>query len=176
MLLNLVSMQPIDIFILLPTLWGAYIGYQRGIIIEVISIIAFVVSVIIGFRTLGFASDLASPYISNSVTNKIMPYIGFGAVFFPIVYLINKLGWTLRKSIRYTVLGNFDSFAGAVVGAFTWAFGISIFIWLITAIGIKIPASDAEKVYLYPLVQPLAPKVVERAIDIVPKQIDKLSK
>ena len=78
--------------------------------------------------------------------------------------------------IRYTVLGNFDSFAGAVVGAFTWAFGISIFIWLITAIGIKIPESDSEKVYLYPLVQPLAPKVVERAIDIVPKQIDKLRK
>jgi membrane protein required for colicin V production len=167
-------MQVIDIFILLPTLWGAYIGYQRGIIIEVISIAAFIVSILIGFRTLGFASELISPYVSNRMTGRLMPYIGFGAVFFPIVYLINKLGWTLRKSIRYTVLGSFDSLAGAIVGAFTWAFGLSIFLWLITSIGIKIPAKQTEHTYLYPIVKPFAPKIVEKAIDIVPKQIEKL--
>jgi membrane protein required for colicin V production len=80
----------------------------------------------------------------------------------------------LRKSIRYTVFGSFDSLAGAVVGAFTWAFGISIFLWLITSIGIKFPKTEMDNTYLYPLVKPLAPKVVEKAIDVVPRQIDKL--
>ena len=167
-------MKLIDILILLPTLWGAYIGYQRGIIVEIISIAAFVISVLIGFRVLGYASDWISPYVSNRLTERLMPYIGFGAVFFPIVFLINKLGWVLRKSIRYTVFGSFDSLAGAIVGAFTWAFGISIFLWLITSIGIKFPEKETAHTYLYPLVKPLAPKVVEKAIDVVPRQIDKL--
>lgn len=166
-------MQLIDILILLPTLWGAYIGYQRGIIIEVISIAAFVISVIIGFRALGYAGDWISPYVNNRMTEKLVPYIGFGAVFFPIVFLINKLGWTLRKSIRYTVFGSFDSLAGAIVGALTWAFGISIFLWLTSSIGIKFPPKETENTYLYPIVKPLAPKIIEKAIDVVPKQIDK---
>jgi membrane protein required for colicin V production len=166
-------MKLIDILILLPILWGAFIGYQRGIIIEVISIAAFVLSVMIGFRILGYATDLISPFISNRLTEKLMPYIGFGAVFFPIVFLINKLGWLLRKSIRYTVFGSFDSLAGAIVGAFTWAFGISIFLWLTSSIGIKLPPKETENTYLYPIVKPLAPKVIEKAIDVVPKQIDK---
>ena len=166
-------MKLIDILILLPTLWGAYIGYQRGIIIEVISIAAFVISVIIGFRVLGYATDWISPFISNRLTERLMPYIGFGAVFFPIVFLINKLGWMLRKSIRYTVFGSFDSLAGSIVGAFTWAFGISIFLWLTSSIGIKLPPKETENTYLYSIVKPLAPKVIEKAIDVVPKQIDK---
>jgi membrane protein required for colicin V production len=166
-------MKLIDILILLPTLWGAYIGYQRGIIIEIISVAAFVISVIIGFRILGYATDWISPFISNRLTEKLMPYIGFGAVFFPIVFLINKLGWVLRKSIRYTVFGSFDSLAGAIVGGFTWAFGISIFLWLVSSIGIKFPPKEIEETYLYPVVKPLAPKVIEKAIEVVPKQIEK---
>ncbi|MFC0185075.1 membrane protein required for colicin V production [Pseudarcicella hirudinis] len=167
-------MKLIDILILLPILWGGFIGYQRGIIIEVISIAAFIISVIIGFRALGYATDWVSPYMNNRLTERIMPYIGFGAVFFPIVFLINKLGWLLRRSIKYTVLGSFDSFAGAIVGAFTWSFGISIFIWLITSIGIRIPVEDTKGTFLYPLIKPLAPGIIEKAIDIVPKQIDRL--
>ena len=166
-------MQLIDILILLPTLWGAYIGYQRGIIVEVISIAAFVISVLIGFRVLGYASNWISPYVSSRLTEKLMPYIGFGAVFFPIVFLINKLGWVLRKSIRYTVFGSFDSLAGSIVGAFTWAFGISIFLWLVSSIGIKFPEKETVNTHLYPLVKPLAPKVIEKAIDVVPRQIEK---
>jgi membrane protein required for colicin V production len=121
------SVKVIDIFILLPILWGAFIGYQRGIIIEVISILAFIISVIIGFKTLGVASDWLSPYMTSKVTDRVLPYVGFGAVFFPIVYLINKLGWVLRKSIKATVLGQFDSLVGALVGGMTWALGLVLF-------------------------------------------------
>jgi membrane protein required for colicin V production len=169
-------MKLIDILILLPILWGGFIGYQRGIIVEVISIAAFVISVIIGFRMLGVASNWLSPYINDRLTGRILPYVGFGAVFFPIVFLINKLGWTLRKSIRYTVFGSFDSLAGGIVGMFTWAFGISIILWIATSIGIKIPSSETENTYLFPLAKPLAPKVIGKAIEVVPKEIERMRK
>jgi membrane protein required for colicin V production len=72
---NLLFVKVIDIFILLPILWGAFIGYQRGIIIEVISILAFIISVIIGFKTLGVASDWLSPYMTSKVTDRVLPYV-----------------------------------------------------------------------------------------------------
>jgi membrane protein required for colicin V production len=169
-------MKLIDILILLPILWGGFIGYQRGIIIEAISIAAFIISVIIGFKTLGLATTWVSPYVDSRITGRILPYIGFGAVFFSIVYMINKLGWLLRKSIRYTVLGSFDSLAGALVGGLTWSFGISVILWLATAIGIKIPPKgEKEAYYLLPLVKPFAPKVVDKAIEIVPRQLSKMT-
>ena len=110
---------------------------------------------------------------SNQKTLNVNKGLSFKLINNLGVFLINKLGWTLRKSIRYTVFGSFDSLAGAIVGGFTWAFGISIFIWLTTSIGIKFPEKETQNTYLYPFVKPLAPKIIEKAIDVVPKQINK---
>ena len=162
-------MKPADILILLPILWGAYTGYQRGILIEIISVIAFIVSVIIGFRLWGSAVGWLSPYLSQRLTTQLLPYIGFSAIFFPIIFLINKLGWVMRKSIRYTIFGRFDSMAGALVGGFTWAFGLSVFLWLSTSLGIKIPEKETDGTILLPKIKPLAPFVIEKTTNFVKK-------
>jgi membrane protein required for colicin V production len=159
-------MKPIDIFLLLPILWGAYTGYERGILIEIISVVAFIVSVILGFRLWGSAVSWLSPYLSHQLTERMLPYIGFSLIFFPIIFLINKLGWILRRTIRYTLFGGFDSWAGALVGGFTWAFGLSVALWLITSLGMRLPA-DTQGTYLYPVVRPLAPKVISKATNFV---------
>jgi membrane protein required for colicin V production len=162
-------MQTLDIFLLLPILWGAYTGYERGILIEIISVVAFVVSIILGFRLWGSAVDWLSPYLSSQVTQRLLPYVGFSMIFFPIIFLINKLGWTLRRSIRYTIFGSFDSMAGAIVGSFTWAFGLSVFLWLATSFGVKIKPDSSKTYYVYPVVKPLAPRVIDYATGMVKK-------
>jgi membrane protein required for colicin V production len=162
-------MQTIDIIILIPLLYGAFKGYRRGFIVEIVSIAAFVISVLIAFKFLNESTGLVSKYITNPLTARLIPYISFAILFLPIVFLINKLGWLLRSSTKASLLGNFDSIIGATVGLLTWAFGVSIVFWLISSVGIKISENQTGKSIIYPIITPVAPKIISLATDIYQK-------
>jgi len=158
-------MKVIDIVILIPLLYGAYNGFKRGLVLEIIAIIAFVVATILGFKFLGWGLVLLKPYLGEN--NKLLTYFSFFIVFFPILFLINKIGSLLRKSFRYSLLGGFDSMAGALLGICTWAFGISVFLWLANAVN-AIPKSAKKETYIYPVVAPVAPKVISKLSEYLP--------
>ncbi len=159
-------MKTLDLIIILPLLWGAYIGYKQGLLMSLVGVLAFVLAVVLGFKLLDFGLDLLKPYFSGS--NRFLPYIAFAAIFFPIILLVNKVGQLLRKSIQYTLIGSFDSMAGALVGVFTWAFGVSVFLWLVFAVGVKLPKTTTEDTFLYPVVAPMAPVTMNKVSNLVP--------
>lgn len=164
-------MNTLDLFLLLPLVYGAYTGFQRGVLVEIIAVIAFVVSLILGFKLLNEAIGFLSPYLNEGIARRFLPYIGFSGVFITVIFIINRFGWLLRKSIRYTILGGFDSMAGAAVGLFTYAFGISIFFWLLTTFRVNFPAEHLRKESLvYPVLRPLAPKVMEKVSAAIPQR------
>lgn len=161
-------MKLLDLLILIPLLFGAVNGYKKGLLIEIIGILAFVIAIIVGFKFLGLGMEILSEHITPSFARKIIPFLGFAVLFFPTVFLINQFGNTLRKSLRYTLLGKFDSMAGAGVGFFTWLFGVSVFFWLLNTIGVRIPEHRREGTFIFPYVVPVAPYVVASAVDWYP--------
>jgi len=162
-------MKLLDIIILIPLLWGALHGYRKGLLIEIIGIAGLVVAMVLGFKFLGLGMEVLTPYFSDGTARKILPYIGFSAVFFPTIFLLNQFGYRIRRSLRYSILGTFDSFAGAMVGIFTWVFGISVFFWLVNTIGVKIPEHRTQDTWLYPLVIPVAPNLITKALTLMPE-------
>ncbi|WP_229379782.1 CvpA family protein [Fibrella forsythiae] len=162
----------IDILILIPLLWGAYNGYRKGLLVEIVAIIAFVVALIIGFKFLQFGIDLLAPYISRELARKFLPWLGFSIIFFPVVFMINRMGYSLRRSLRYTLLGTFDSLAGAAVGIFTWVFGISVILWLFSFMNVRMPPNQTRDSFMYPLLRPVAPKVMNVATVWMPKGLE----
>jgi membrane protein required for colicin V production len=163
-------MKTIDLLILFPLLIGAYTGYKRGLLLEIVAILAFVIAVVLGFKLLDYGLNFLEPYVSSS--NRFLPYFAFAIIFFPIILLVNKLGSLLRKSLQYTLLGSFDSMAGAIMGIFTWAFGISVFLWLIAAVGVLIPADATAGTFLYPIIEPIAPNIISKASALFPRGED----
>ena len=161
-------MKTLDILILIPLVWGAYNGYRKGLLVEVVAVIAFLVAMIVGFKFLSFGIDLLAPYISVEVARRLLPWMGFSVIFFPTVFMVNQIGFSLRRSLRYTILGTFDSLAGAAVGIFTWIFGISVMIWLLTWMGIPMPARHTQQTYIYPMIVPVAPKVMDATSGWIP--------
>ncbi len=162
-------MQTIDLIIIIPILYGTYKGYRRGFIVEIVSIIAFVISVLVAFNFMGFSAEIVAKYISNPLTNRLIPYIGFAILFFPIVFLINKLGWLFRSTTKGGLLGSFDSFVGSAIGMVTWAFGVSIIFWLISSIGINISENQTNNSIFYSFIKPIAPKIIGKTTDLVEK-------
>lgn len=165
-------MKLLDVIILLPLLWGALHGYRKGLLIEIIGIAGMVVAMVLGFKFLGLGIEILTPYFGEGMAKKILPYVGFSVIFFPTIFLINQFGYTIRKSLRYSMLGTFDRFAGAMVGIFTWVFGISVFFWFVNLLGIKIPSHRTDETYLYPIVVPVAPHVITKALQLMPKGTD----
>ncbi|MCE6990817.1 CvpA family protein [Dyadobacter sp. CY323] len=165
-------MKLLDVLILLPLLWGALHGYRKGLLIEIIGIAGLVVAMILGFKFLGLGMEVLTPYFSDSAAKRILPYVGFSAIFFPTIFLLNQFGYAIRRSLRFSILGTFDRFAGAMVGIFTWVFGISVFFWLVNMIGVKIPAHRTDDTYLYPIVVPIAPNVITKAMTLMPSGTD----
>lgn len=161
-------MKLLDVIILIPLLWGALHGYRKGLLIEIIGIAGFAVAMVLGFKFLGLGMEVLTPYFSDNMAKKILPYIGFSAIFFPTIFLLNQFGYMIRRSLRYSILGTFDRFAGGMVGIFTWVFGISVFFWLVDMIGVKIPAHRTDDTYLYPLVVPIAPNLITKALALMP--------
>ncbi len=162
-------MKLLDILILIPLLWGAIHGYRKGLLIEIIGIAGLVVAMILGFKFLGLGMEVLTPYFGDGTAKKILPYIGFSAVFFPTIFLLNQFGYRIRRSLRYSILGTFDSFAGAMVGIFTWVFGISVFFWLVNMIGVKLPEHRTADTFIYPLIIPVAPNVITKALTLMPE-------
>ncbi|GAB3777679.1 hypothetical protein GCM10028818_25270 [Spirosoma horti] len=165
-------MNTLDLLMLVPLAWGAFNGYRKGLLVEIVAVIAFVVAMIVGFKFLAFGIELLSPYISRELARKILPWLGFSIIFFPTVVMINQMGFAIRRSLKYSVLGTFDSVAGATVGVFTWVFGISVILWLFSYMGIKMPARQTETALIYPYIRPIAPKVMDKAAVWVPKGLD----
>lgn len=162
------KMNVLDLFLILPLLWGAYRGYQRGLFIEIIGVIAFIIALVIGFKFLGFGMNLIAPAIGESMANRFLPYLSFMIIFFPTIFLINKFGWMLRRALRFTILGTIDGFAGALVGIFTWVFGISTFIWLLNTIEIRLPNDLVKGSLVYPHIVQVAPTVISKVSDWIP--------
>ncbi|GAA4435988.1 hypothetical protein GCM10023091_13310 [Ravibacter arvi] len=161
-------MKLLDILIAVPLLWGAVSGYKKGLLIEVIGIAAFVTAIVLGFKFLGLGMEILEPYTSEQLVRRALPFLGFAVIFFPTIFLINQFGYWMRRTIKMTLLGTMDSLSGAVVGVFTWVFGVSVFFWLLTSVGVKIPVHRTEDTYLYPLMVPVAPVVVAKAVELLP--------
>ena len=162
----------LDLFIGLFLLWGAYQGYRRGLLLEIIAIAAFIIAVVVGFKLLNVSLWSLTSYTGGN--GRFLPYFGFSVIFFPIIFLVNKLGRLMRNSLRYTLLGRFDSMAGATLGVFTWAFGISVFFWLVDAVGVVIPGEVVSKSYLYPFIKPFAPTIISKLSLLFPLGSDLL--
>jgi len=156
----------IDIVLLVPLAFGAYNGFKKGFLLEVVAIVAFILAVIGGFKLLHLGMDFLDQ--NFDIRGDLLPYISFVLIFIVIIIGINLLGRGLKKIIDLTLLGAVDKLAGLLLSVLKWAFGLSIILWLTDAFGISLPNDWVEGSLLYPIILPLAPQVVEFLSSFMP--------
>lgn len=159
-------MSIVDIIIVLLLLLGAYKGYTKGLLLEIIGILAFFIALFAGFRLLNWGMNMLNDQIQ--VSDSLLPYVAFLLLFAAIVIGINLLGKALKKVLDMTFFGTFDSLAGAVVGLFKWALAISALIWIFHTLEIELPADSLSGSRIYPILQPFAPTVFNSLGEVLP--------
>ncbi|MTI41293.1 CvpA family protein [Fulvivirga lutimaris] len=159
-------MNTLDIIILAPLLFGAYRGFKKGFVLEIVAIVSFVLAIIGGFKLMHWGMDLIDQYFD--ISGELLPYISFIVIFIGIILLTNLVGKVFKKILDLTLLGTVDNLAGAVLSVIKWAFGISVLLWLSTSFGINFSEEWVEGSVLYEPIVTFAPKLVEYLSAVVP--------
>jgi membrane protein required for colicin V production len=149
-------------------LYGGYAGYKKGLLVEILTFLAFIIAIISAFKLTHLVVSLISK--NPGVQNPTLPYIAFLLIFILVfigIYLLSKF---LKRILDFTLLGMFDSWAGALLGCCKMAFGISLFLWLTFTAKIQFPKDLISDSVIYPPLIPFAPNVVRWVSHVIPFQ------
>lgn len=158
-------MNSLDLIILVPIIWGAYKGYSRGLLLELGTVLAFVLATILGFKLMDQAVGLIKPYIGQE---SLLPFFAFLLVFVGVLIGLSMINKVLKKFLDYTLFGVVDDIAGAVLGVLKWAFALSVILWLMNEVDIIVPKEYSDNSFLYPYIVKYSPMLIDLVSSLMP--------
>lgn len=154
-------MNYLDIVFIIPLLWAAWKGFQKGLIIEVATLLAFALAVYGGIKL----SDTVAEKIAGTVeiNESYLPLVSFAVTFLVIVLAVYMLGKLVEKVVDLVALSVVNKVAGAVFGAAKIALVISVILTMVNSFDEKanvIPAELKEESMLYEPLSDLSTTVI----------------
>jgi membrane protein required for colicin V production len=148
-----------DYFLLVPILFGAFMGYRKGLLLELVSLVALVVAILGGLKLLNVALPVVRDFVGDM--GGVLPYLTFLIVFIGIILLVYLLGFILKKVLDFTPFGFFDNVLGAILGALKWCCAISLLLYVSDMAGISITPETASESIVYPVVLKATPYALD---------------
>ncbi len=137
------NISSLDGIILLFLILGAYKGYKKGLIVEIISLLVFIFLLILVFKGLQVGHDWAE-------FSKSISFTSFLLFFILIALTVSWLGKLLKTVVKKVLFEGFDNILGAVFGMFKYAVAMAILLQLFTYMGIT-NANKLSHSKFYPL-------------------------
>ncbi|NJN42511.1 MAG: CvpA family protein [Flammeovirgaceae bacterium] len=159
-------MSKIDIAIAIVLFYGAFRGYRQGFLMGVVSLLAFILAIFLGFKFMGEGMVILQQKFNADAS--VLPYISFFVIFILVVIGVNWLGKLIRNSIEKGFLGRLDESMGALLGCFKFAFLMSIVFWILDSMKYAPGAKWTEGSFLYPFIAHLGPDMAGWLAEFVP--------
>lgn len=153
-------MNFLDIIFLVPLLFALYMGFRKGLIHMIASLLALILGIVgaIKLRPL-FASLLDSVF---NISSEHVNVIAFAVAFVFIVLLVHLAAYLVDKLIRAVALNFVNRLLGMAFGLLVTAFVISMILWPINQVNAEkqiIKPEHLEGSLLYKPLSALAPAV-----------------
>lgn len=152
------SINLVDILILIPLMLFAWNGYKKGLIIEVASLAALVIGLYMAFYFSDFAANLLNA--NFDIDQKYVAVFAFILTFIAVIFLVITVGKILQKFIDILLLGFLNKLAGAAFGILKGALLLSILIFVINYFDFGsalIKTEQKEKSIFYEPIESIAP-------------------
>lgn len=142
-----------DVILLFLLGFGAYQGYLKGIVVELLSLslLIFIIYWVMTGTYLGF-STLDQNDTVGEFSKRTTPFLTFLIITILLSLLMEFLGNIARKFLKFTLFGSADAFIGAIFSLIKYCFVIGLIMVLCTDIGLFQEAEIREKSLLMPLV------------------------
>ena len=140
-------------------------GYQKGLILAIFSIIAFIIGLAAALKL----STAVAAYLKDSisVSAKWMPFIAFALVFFVVVILVRLGAKLVEKTFQAVMLGWLNRIGGIILYAALYLIILSIFIFYAEKLQLLQPEAIKNS-QAYPFIQPWGPKVMDSFGRLIP--------
>ena len=124
-------MNILDIIFIIPIVWFAYMGFSKGLIIGITTLVALILGIYLSIR---FSGIVAAFLMSNfDWDEKYIPIISFAITFVGVVIVIYLLGKILEKFIDMIALGFINKLLGGVLGIIKAVILLSVIIYIINS-------------------------------------------
>nr|WP_262894864.1 CvpA family protein [Hymenobacter guriensis] len=161
---------------LIPLGVGAVKGFRRGLVLEVASLLAFVLGAVGGLLLLQDAIPLVRHYVGEAF--GMLPLVTFLLVFALILWGVHLLGSFVKTAVHLTPLGMLDNVLGGAAGVLKWVLGLSLLLHGVGLTGLTLLSpqlvADSEVLPLVREATPLALQVVGLVLPFATDLLDKL--
>lgn len=155
----------IDIIFLVFMIMAVVKGLQRGLIVAVFSIVAFIVGLAAALKL----SAVVAVWLGHStnINAKWLPFIAFFLVFIAVVFAIRWGAKLVEKAAEAAFLGSINKIAGVLLYVLLYCIIFSVLLFYITQFGVFTQQTiDESKVYSY--IQPWGPRVIDTIGTVIP--------
>ncbi len=152
-------MSTFDIFLLIPLAYGVFQGFRKGLLQELVAVIALVLGFILGLKLLTTVIPVVQQYIGNAY--GLLPFISFLAVFIGVIVGVRFLGIMLKTVLDFTPLGIFDNMLGGLLGGLKFCLALSLLLYVSGLAGVSVSEKTASDSVIYPVVLKATPYALD---------------
>lgn len=150
-------MSPLDIILVITIIVGGFVGYKERFIVSLFSLVALVLGVLGGFRLMGAIMVMMGR--NYKVDESVLPYVAFGIAFVVITIVVGLLGKIVKAAVQIPWLGPLDPALGSLFGLARATFMVSILLWIIDSLKVKLPDQWNADSWLQPIISDFALKI-----------------
>lgn len=153
------SSQLIDIILGIILIWGAFMGFKKGLILSLASFIAIVAGAMAAY----YGSEAIAIALASQVdwSSQKIAVASFAIAFIAVVLIVHLLARILEKFIDLLALGLANKLSGALFGMAKNALLLTFVIFGIKGFGGKhIPENVEKNCVIFPVVESIAPLVL----------------
>jgi membrane protein required for colicin V production len=158
-------MEIADIILIVLLGLGAVKGYLKGFVVEVFSLLAFILGLFIAIE---FTVPVTLKYFEGHAWFHVISIGVFLVLFLIITIVINFIAKAIKKALDLTFFGTFDSVFGAILGIFKWALILSVVLWVFDAVGLSLPMRYVGDSFLMPIIGGVGPVVFDWIGQVLP--------
>src|SRR5690554_5016032 len=122
-------MNFVDIIIIVPLIYAAWVGFRKGLVIEVFTLLALLVGIYAGIHF----SDWTSKLIVDSIDieGKYLPVVAFTITFLAVGAMVFFAGKMIERMLKVVNLSPVNKILGLFFGVIKMIYTLSILIILI---------------------------------------------
>ena len=155
----------IDILFFILMIMAVIKGYQRGLIVAVFSLLAFVIGLAAALKL----STVTAHYLGEQIeiSRKWLPVVSFMLVFVIVVLAVRWVARLIQKTAETLMLGWLNRLGGILVYALTYTIIYSVILFYANQVHLINPETIAAS-HCFAFITPIGPRVIDAMGIIIP--------